>query len=207
MDGTIGQRIATERPLPAPPRDKYVFYPGAPVPFLAQPNTFNRSHAITAELTIPPGGAEGVIISSGAHTGGYTLYLKDGRAHFFYNYLARKDFKISSDTAVPEGDVTVVYEFEVTGEPDIKNGKGTPGTGKLFINGQQVGAVDMDVTVPLVFSAEGQTCGRDYGDSVEPEAYEPPFQFTGTIKRVTIDVSGDAIQDAEAEMRRAMAKQ
>jgi arylsulfatase len=52
-------------------------------------------------------GAEGVIISSGAHTGGYTLYLKDGRAHFFYNYLTRKKFKITSDIEVPEGDVTI----------------------------------------------------------------------------------------------------
>jgi arylsulfatase len=152
-------------------------------------------------------GAEGVIISSGAHTGGYTLYLKDGRAHFFYNYLTRKKFKITSDIEVPEGDVTIIYEFEMTGEPDIKNGKGAPGTGKLFINGQKVGEVDMDVTVPLVFSAEGQTCGLDHGDSVDPEAYKPPFKFTGTIKRVTIDVSGDVIEDAEAAVRRAMAKQ
>jgi len=207
LDGTIGQRIATERPLPAPPRDKYVFYPGATVPFLAQPNTFNRSHAIAAELNIPEGGAEGVIIASGAHTGGYTLYLKDSRAHFFYNYLDRKRYKITSDITVPEGDVTITYEFEVTGDPDIKNGKGAPGTGKLFINGRQAGQVDMDVTVPLIFSAEGQTVGSDHGDSVEPETYKLPFIFTGTIKRVTIDVSGDAIQDAEAQMRRAMAIQ
>ena len=148
-----------------------------------------------------------MIVSSGAHTGGYTLYLKDGKAHFYYNYLSRKDFKITSDIDVPEGDVTVVYEFEVIGKPDVKNGTDAPGTGKLFINGQQGGQVDMDVTVPLVFSAEGLTCGWDYGDSVDQETYKPPFRFTGTVKRVAVDVFGEAIKDAEAEMRRAMAKQ
>jgi arylsulfatase len=108
---------------------------------------------------------------------------------------------------VPEGDVTIVYEFEVTGKPDIRNGKGAPGTGKLFVNGEQIGEVDIDLTVPLIFSAEGLSCGWDYGDSVDHEGYEPPFRFTGTINRVTVDLSGHAIQDAEAEMRRAMARQ
>ena len=126
---------------------------------------------------------------------------------YYYNYLGRKDFRITSDTAVLEGDVAMVYEFQVSGKPDIRNGKGAPGTGKLFINGQQVGAVDMDVTVPIIFSAEGISCGSDYGDSVDHEAYKPPFGFTGTVKRVAYDVSGQAIQDAEAEMRRALAKQ
>ena len=65
----------------------------------------------------------------------------------------------------------------------------------------------MDVTVPLIFSAEGMTVGRDYGDSVSKAIYLPPFDFTGTVKQVTFDLSGEAIEDAEAEMRRAMAKQ
>jgi arylsulfatase len=65
----------------------------------------------------------------------------------------------------------------------------------------------MDITVPIIFSAEGLTCGWDYADSVDHESYKPPFRFTGTIKRVSYDLSGNAIQDAEAEMRRAMAKQ
>ena len=207
LDGTISQRFATERPTLSGPREQYVFYSGAPVMTLSQPMVYNRSHVITADLHIPEGGAEGVVVSSGSHSGGYTLYLQDGKAHFYYNYLGRKDFKISSDMDVPEGEVTIVYEFEVTGEPDIRNGKGAPGTGKLFINNRQVGAVDMDVTVPLIFSAEGVTCGRDYGDSVDHAAYKPPFRFTGTVKRVTYDLSGHAIEDAEAAMRRAMAKQ
>jgi arylsulfatase len=77
----------------------------------------------------------------------------------------------------------------------------------LYTCGRQVDQVDIDVTVPLIFSAEGVSCGRDYGDSVDHEAYKPPFRFTGTINSVAYDLSGDAIEDAEAEMRRAMSKQ
>jgi arylsulfatase len=207
IDGTMGQRIGTPRPAISGAREKYIYFPGSPVPFISQPNIYNRSYTITADLNIPAGGAEGVIVSSGSHSGGYTLYLKDNKVHYYYNYLARKDYRITSITDVPEGDVTIVYEFEVTGKPDIRSGKGAPGTGKLFINGEQVGQGVVDLTVPLIFSAEGLSCGWDYADSVDHEGYEPPYRFTGTIKRVTFDLSGDALQDAEAEMRRALAKQ
>jgi arylsulfatase len=77
----------------------------------------------------------------------------------------------------------------------------------LYTCGKQVDQVDIDVTVPLIFSAEGVICSRDYGDSVDHEPYKPPFRFTGTVKRVNFDLTGDAIEDAEAKMRRAMSKQ
>ena len=68
------------------------------------------------------------------------------------------------------------------------------------MNGQPVGQVAMDVTVPVLFSAKGLTCGWDYGDSVDARTYEPPFAFTGTINEVTYDLSGSAVEDAEAQL-------
>ena len=189
------------------PRDKYVYYPGAPIPLVVQPPVYNRSHTITASLHVPSDGCEGVIYAAGAHTGGYTLFVKDGKLHFAYNYLARKMFRIDDANDIPTGDVTVLYEFEVTGEPELRSGRGAPGTGKLFVNGAQVGAVDMDVTVPFIFSAEGLSVGSDYGDSVDHEHYRTTFPFTGTVKQVAYDLSGTAIQDAEAETRRGMSQQ
>ncbi|MGI9644223.1 MAG: hypothetical protein ACR2O6_02810 [Ilumatobacteraceae bacterium] len=103
--------------------------------------------------------------------------------------------RIDDPNDLPTGDVSVLHEFEVTGEPDLRSGKGAPGTGKLFVNGTQVGSVDMDVTVPFLFSAEGLSVGSDYGDSVDHDHY-----------RTTFDLSGDAIHDAEAETRRGMSQ-
>jgi arylsulfatase len=207
LQGTLGQRFDHPRPMPGGSPDKFVLFPGAPVPSVVQPAVYNRSHTITSEIKVPKGGVEGVIYASGAHTGGYALFVKDDKLHFAYNYLARKMFRIDAEDKLPEGDLTVLYEFEVTGKPDIRNGNGAPGTGTLYINGKKVGSVDMDVTVPLLFSIEGLSIGHDYGDSVDHDNYMPTFPFTGTIKQVTIDLSGDAIKDAEAETRRAMSHQ
>jgi arylsulfatase len=207
LQGTMGQRINYPRPMPGTSTEKYVFFAGDPVPALVQPAVYNRSHVITADVHVPKGGAEGVIYASGAHTGGYALFVKDGKLHFAYNYLARKMFRIDAKDKLPEGDVSVVYEFEVTGKPDIRKGKGAAGTGRLYVNGKKVGEVEMDVTVPILFSIEGISVGHDYGDSVDHANYKPTFPFTGTVKQVAFDLSGDAIKDAEAETRRAMSKQ
>lgn len=75
------------------------------------------------------------------------------------------------------------------------------------MNGQPVGQVDVDVTVPVLFSAEGLSCGSDYGDSVDKDSYEPPIVFTGAIGEVAYDLTSSAIDDAEAAPRLAMAKQ
>jgi arylsulfatase len=207
LQGTMGQRFDYPRPMPGGATDKHVLFPGAPVPSVVQPAVYNRSHTITAEISVPKGGAEGVIYASGAHTGGYTLFVKDGKLHFAYNYLARKTFRIDTEEKLPEGDLTILYEFEVTGKAEPRKGNGAPGTGTLYVNGKKAGSVDMDVTVPFLFSIEGISVGHDYGDSVDHANYKPTFPFTGTVKRVTFDLSGDAIKDAEAETRRAMSKQ
>ena len=69
-----------------------------------------------------------------------------------------------------------------------------------------MGDSEFPMTTPLVFGLEGMSCGYDFGDGVT-EVYKAPFRFTGKISRVTVDVSGDLIQDDEAEVRRIMAKQ
>ena len=128
-----------------------------------------------------------------------------------HNYVGAQEFHVESVDRVPEGKSTLRYEFEPTGKPDIAHGKGTPGTAKLFINGKQVGQTDFPYTVPLLLGlGGGLTVGRNPGSPVS-QLYGPPFDFTGSIFKVTADISGQSLQDTEeekkAEAKKAMSSQ
>jgi arylsulfatase A-like enzyme len=207
LDGTLFQRVVAERPQIALPRNQYTFYPDlSPVHAAVAPMIYNRPHSITAEVVIPPGGAEGVLLAQGGVSGGYVLYIQDHKLHYVYNYMGLKEFTVISAVDVPEGACTLRYEFEPTGEPKIREGKGTPGRGQLYINGELVGITEFPVTVPIVFGIEGLSCGYDFGEAVTHK-YMAPFRFTGKIKKVVTDMSGDLIEDDDAKVRLLMAQQ
>ena len=111
----------------------------------------------------------------------------------------------SNDT-IPTGEVELRYEFEPTGKPDPANGLGVPALGQLYINRKLVGSIDMPYSILFMFGTQGLSCGYDAGDPVLEEI-KRKFTFTGTIKRVTIDLSGELIPDSEAEMKIAMRRQ
>jgi arylsulfatase len=201
-------RMNVERPSIAGPRQKYVYQAGgAPIPFAASPRVYNRPHSITAEVVIPESGAEGVLLAHGNRHGGYTFFLKDGYLNHVHNYLGKEWFRVSSPDPVPTGQVSLRFEFEPTGSPDFPVGKGTPGRSQLYVNGQLVASVDLPHTVPNLFGIIGVTCGRDGTDSVSPDDYTAPSSFTGEIKAVTLDVSGELIVDTETELQRLMTQQ
>jgi len=208
IDGRGTQRFAEERPQIAPERTRYTYYPDTQVvPANAAPQILNRPHSITADVDIPSRGAEGVLLSHGGITGGYTFYLQDGRLHYAYNYVGRNTYHLASSEPVPEGRHRLRYEFEVTGKPDVQNGKGAPGIGRLYIDDKQVGQIDLPVTIPLLLGlGGGVVCGADPGDPVTTD-YQPPFRFTGKIHHATVDLSGETIRDREAEMKAAMVRQ
>jgi arylsulfatase A-like enzyme len=208
LDGDVRARIALQRPTIARPRDKFVFYRGgSPVPFAATPKVYNRPFSITADVVVPEGGAEGILLASGGRVGGYAFFVKDQKLRFVYNYLGRDIFAVASDVAVPTGNVSLRYEFEPTGPPDFAVGKGVPARGEVYIDEKLAGAVEMPHTVPMIFSTEGLTCGYDGGSRVAPGEYSDEFRFTGIIKRVTLDLSGDLIQDSDSDLKIAMARQ
>jgi len=207
VDGRGQQRFSEERPQIAKDRSNYTFYPGTQeVPTNASAQIINRPYSITANVDFKKGD-EGVLLSQGGIDGGYALYVQDGKLHYVYNYVARKLFHVESVMEIPKGAKELRYEFEVTGKPDILKGKGAPGLGQLYIDGELVGQVEMDVTNPIMLGlAAGATVGADPGSPVT-DKYKGPFTYTGRLNLVTIDVSGELIRDTEAEMRAIMARQ
>ena len=185
-----------------------MFYPHTQgVPVNATANVLNRPYSITADVEIPQGDAEGVLLSQGGNDGGYSLYVQGGKLRYAYNYVGRNLYYVESAEAVPAGRHQLRFEFEVTGKPDIAHGKGVPGRGQLYIDGKLVGQTDIPLTNSLAIGLlSAIICGADPGAPVTPN-YKPPFPFAGTIHSVTVDVSGELIKDEEAEMRRLLARQ
>jgi arylsulfatase len=150
---------------------------------------------------------EGVLLAQGGNTGGYALFVKDGKLHFLYNWLGHDKFWLHSNETVPEGEVELRYEFEPTGKPDPAQGHGVPAHGQLYINRKLVADIEMPYSILNFWGTEGLTCGYDGGDRVAAQEYADEFRFTGKIKRVTIDLSGELIPDTEADLKIAMMRQ
>jgi arylsulfatase len=208
IDGDLLSRLVVDRPQTSRPRTRFTYYPGlAVVPMAATPKIFNRPHSIEADVEIPEGGAEGVLLAQGGAAGGFVFYVKDNKLRYAHNYAAKDIFEVESQADVPTGRQRLRFEFEPTGPPDLANGKGAPGRLQLYVDGQIVGNVDVPHTTPAVFELEGLSCGYDFGAPVLESVYKPPFAFTGIIHSVTVDVAGELVKDDEAEVRRIMAQQ
>ena len=112
-------------------------------------NVKNQSKTITAELEIPKGGANGVILAQGGRFGGWSLYMKDGKPVYTYNYLGLSRYTVSAPSAIPAGPATVELDFAYDG-----GGIGKGGTATLSVNGKTVAEGRIEKTQPLIFSAD-----------------------------------------------------
>ncbi len=201
-------RLLARRPAVGGHRKVYEFYPGgSPIPFTAAPRPYNRSHRIAARVTLPAGGAEGVLLTHGNRHGGYSFYVQGGRLHYVHNHLGLDRFTVSSEVEVPEGDALLAVEIEVTGGPDFGKGHGSPAAVRLYHGDQLVGTGALPHTVPNLFAVVGVSCGHAAYDSVDPTRYLAPFAFTGTIHTVVLDLSGELTPHPAAEMTRLMTQQ
>jgi arylsulfatase A-like enzyme len=147
-------------------------------------NVRNRSKTITAQVVIPQEGANGVIICQGGRPGGWSLYFKNGKPSYVYNWLGQHYTTITADEPLPAGKATVVLNFEYDG-----GGLGLGGTATLTVDGRKVAEGRIPRTHAISFWGETADVGIDLG-SPATEDYKPGngSRFTGTIDKVTIEV-------------------
>jgi arylsulfatase len=182
-DRSLNRIDRAVRPQVGGKRTRYVYYPGAVrIPDSVAPDVKNRSFSITADLVVPKGGGDGVLVAMGGLPAGWSLYVKGGKPAFTYNYFIGATPTVVGKEKLPAGPVTFRYEFQYDG-----GGIGKGGTSHLFVNGRRVAKGRIARTVPFVFSLdETFDVGRDTGSAVAD--YQAPFPFTGTIKKVVVEL-------------------
>jgi arylsulfatase len=165
----------------------------------------NKSFSVTAQVVAPEAPLEGVVVAQGGAFGGWAFYAKRGKVKFVYNVLGLREFVTEAEQVVPSGQHQVRVEFAYDG-----GGLGKGGDVTLLLDGNPVGRGRVEVTQPLVFSADETTdIGEDAGMPVTPD-YEGADRFNGTIELVQIDVGDDDhdhLIDPEELVRVAMARQ
>ena len=168
----------------------------------------NRSHAITAQIDVPEGGANGVILSQGGAFGGFALYANEGKPAYCYNLFGLRQFKVYGEEPIPSGAHQVRMEFTYDG-----GGLGKGGGVTLFVDGEEVGEGRVEGTVPMLFSADETTdVGGDTATPVSDDYGPRDSHFTGEVQWVQIDIDeaaadADHLISPDERFRIAMARQ
>jgi arylsulfatase len=163
-----------------------------------------RSYTIAAGVDIGSDGAEGVVFAHGGVAGGHSLYVKDQRVHYVFNWVGTFLQPVSASEPLSPGAHVLTAEFVATGRSDRPDMPGASGTLTLYVDDREVASGEI-VTQPGAFClvGDGICVGRDSGSPVTPDyADHGTFPFTGgTIDKVVVDVSGDRYIDHEAQVR------
>jgi len=204
LDNTTLARWNAPKPSLTAGRTTFTYSgPLANVPDSTAPHLLNKSYTITAEVTIPEGGAEGMIVTQGGRFGGYGLFLSKGelgigrgRVVFLYNLLDLKR-TIWEGPELKPGKHSIVFDYKIDGP-----GLGKGGTGVLYVDGQEVAKNSMEHGTPITFP-EDETfdIGQDTrtGVAMIEYRYDSPFEFTGTIDKLTFELEPPPDATAEAK--------
>jgi arylsulfatase len=190
-------RERTAASLRASSRQQYVYQAGmSRVDRLSAPNIANRSYRIMADVELSSHGADGVLFAAGGRFGGYVLFMQRGRLVHEYNCGGERRLVVESPQTVGPGRHGLGFSFSKTGR--------LAGTGSLLIDGVVAASIPMENTWPLLPNATGAHCGYDDGSPVS-DRYTCPFEFTGTLHRLTIELADDQEIDYLKEYVAALA--
>ena len=202
-DRTALEQVLAERPRGGPDRQQYTYYPDvADVPESAAVAINGRSYTIAAGVTIDSADAEGVLFAHGGVAGGHSLYVKDKKLRYTFNWLGTKMFDVVADTDMTSGHARPHRGVRVEGpEHRSDDARLRREACRSTSTTQKVGEGEI-VTQPGNFClvGDGLCVGRDSASPVTPE-YTAPYRFTGgTIDKVVVDVSGERFVDHEAQV-------
>jgi arylsulfatase len=189
LDASFAERADVSiRPSLTRGRSTFTYYPGVVrVPEGAAPDTKNKDYVVTAEVDIPAGGADGVLVTQGGRFGGWGLLILDGKLQFDYAFSNQPQhkYRVVSNENLAAGKHTIKYDFKYDGP-----GYGKSGTGTLSVDGKQVAQGKIERTIPVRFSLdETLDVGEDTGTPVvEDYADKMPFKFTGTLNKLVVEL-------------------
>jgi arylsulfatase len=215
LDASVATRLVKPRPNLAGGRLVYT-YGGETVtglPHGGAPQLLNTSYTITAEITIPEGGAEGMIHTNGGRFGGYGLYLLKSKPVFVWNLLDLKRVRWEGPELEP-GKHTLEFDFKYDGLGFATlafnniSGLGRSGTGTLSVDGEVVATQKLDRTVPLILPwDETFDIGADTGTPVDDNDYHVPFELTAELDKLTVKMDPPELTTADIEkLKEAEAK-
>ena len=194
LDNSKLERMNVDnRPSLTRGRSEFTFYPGMNrIPEGSAPSILNKSFRVTANVSIPSNGADGVIVTQGGRFNGWGLYLLDGKPVFHYNLVGVQRYNVAGPDKLSPGAHTVVLDFKYDGA-----GVGKGGIATLSVDGKKINQVTFARTIPFRISAdETLDIGEDTGTPVS-EDYHIPFKFTGTIAKVVILLGDEKITEAD----------
>ena len=195
LDASVATRMVTPRPSIGE-RNEFVYTaPVTGIPRGTGPDLLNTSYTITADIEIPQGGAEGMIVTRGGRFGGYGFYLLKGKPVFTWNLLDLERIRWEADQPLTPGKHRISYEFKYEGLGfatlafNNVSGLGRSGVGTLTVDGKVVATKTMARSVPLTLPwDETFDIGSDTGTPVDDKDYQIPFAFTGKLDKLTITV-------------------
>jgi hypothetical protein len=196
MDASVGARIVAPRPNITAGRTEFVYTrPMTGLPQGDSPFLLNCSYTIMADITVPDGGAEGMILTSGGRFAGYGFYLLKGKPVFLWNLVDLKRVKWEGSEALAPGKHIIEFDFKYDGLGvgtlafNNMSGLGRPGTGTLKVDGKAVQTITMPRTLPMILQwDESFDIGSDTLTGVNDEDYKPPFTLTAKLNKLTIKV-------------------
>ena len=201
LDNSILPRLLTPRPSAVAGKTEFNYQgENANIPVGNAPSIMNKDYTITAEITVPKGGAEGMIATMGGRFGGYGLYLLKGKPVFTYNLLDLERYRWEGGVgardwlgrALQPGKHTIVFDFKYDGP-----GPGKGGTGVMTVDGKEFAKKTIPHTIPMLMAIdESFDIGSDTRTGVD-DSYKLPFHFTGTIDKLTYKLGPEQMTAAD----------